>query len=83
MNSMSEKSNNTTPLLFSKFHSIALDMKEYLREKREEHNKIGTYSQDLHNLFMEQGFYLLLQPKKYGGLELMRWSSPPCEPYSL
>ncbi|AOM41572.1 hypothetical protein [Xenorhabdus hominickii] len=53
----------------SHFHQIALNMRTLLREKQDEHNKLGTYSQELHELFLKQGFYRLLQPKRYGGFE--------------
>ncbi|MEQ1963849.1 hypothetical protein ABLB69_11890 [Xenorhabdus khoisanae] len=51
------------------FHQMALNMRGLLREKQDEHNKLGTYSQELHELFLKQGFYRLLQPKRYGGFE--------------
>ncbi|OTA17854.1 acyl-CoA dehydrogenase [Xenorhabdus vietnamensis] len=51
------------------FHQMALDMRYLLREKQDEHNKLGTYSRELHEFFLKQGVYRLLQPKKYGGFE--------------
>lgn len=40
-----------------------------LREKRDEHNELGTYGPDIHAAFSAGGFYRLLQPRKYGGYE--------------
>ncbi|CAM3875274.1 hypothetical protein [Xenorhabdus thuongxuanensis] len=51
------------------FHQMALNIRDLLREKQDEHNKLGTYSQELHELFLKQRFYRLLQPKRYGGFE--------------
>ncbi|MBD2783216.1 hypothetical protein ID858_05365 [Xenorhabdus sp. DI] len=51
------------------FHQMALNMRNLLREKQDEHNKLGTYSQELHEFFLKWGFYRLLQPKRYGGFE--------------
>ncbi|CEE94862.1 hypothetical protein XNA1_4810082 [Xenorhabdus nematophila str. Anatoliense] len=63
------KNSNVIPTSADQFHQMALNIRRVLREKQDEHNKLGTYALGLHEWFLKQGFYRLLQPKKYGGFE--------------
>ncbi|WP_205754534.1 hypothetical protein [Arthrobacter sp. CAU 1506] len=35
-----------------------------------EHEQLGGYSEEIHQEFLEAGFYRILQPRRFGGLEL-------------
>lgn len=41
-----------------------------LRELQDEHARLGTYSPEIHEYFVEHRFYDMLRPKRYGGLEV-------------
>jgi len=41
-----------------------------LRELQDEHARLGTYGQEIHEYFVEHRFYDMLRPKRYGGLEV-------------
>lgn len=41
-----------------------------MRENRIEAAQLGTYPREIHEEFQRAGFYRILQPKMYGGLEL-------------
>ncbi len=41
-----------------------------IRELQDEHARLGTYSPEIHEAFLEAGLYDLLRPKRYGGLEV-------------
>ena len=45
-------------------------LRDRIRELQLEHQKLGTYSQEIHEAFTEARLYDILRPKKYGGLEL-------------
>ncbi|MFJ4143613.1 acyl-CoA dehydrogenase family protein [Pseudomonas sp. NPDC089734] len=49
---------------------IAEGLKDSLRKDQDISDAQGTYSPTLHDFFKEHGFYKLLLPKKYGGLQL-------------
>ncbi|QBE49045.1 acyl-CoA dehydrogenase family protein [Leucobacter triazinivorans] len=48
----------------------ARSLRERLRELQAEHAELGTYSQEIHEAFVEHRLYDLLRPKRYGGLEV-------------
>lgn len=45
-------------------------LRPLLREQQPETEKRGYYSQEIHEKFAAAGFYDILRPKRYGGLEL-------------
>jgi len=49
---------------------LARALRPRLRELQDEHAKLGTYSQEVHEYFVEHRFYDMLRPKRYGGLEV-------------
>ncbi|NWA24548.1 hypothetical protein HX866_06565 [Pseudomonas gingeri] len=51
------------------FLALARELRTQLRDNQELCDAQGTYSPQLHEFFIEHGFYKLLQPKRYGGLE--------------
>lgn len=48
----------------------ARGMREAIQADAIEAEQRGTYSPELHQAFLDAGFYSILQPQKYGGLEL-------------
>jgi len=48
----------------------ARGMRERLRELQGEHQRLGTYSPEIHEAFTEARLYDILRPRRYGGLEL-------------
>ncbi|MBC9734447.1 acyl-CoA dehydrogenase family protein [Nocardioides marmotae] len=48
----------------------ARDLTELVRSQADESEERGYYSEQLHEEFLAAGFYHILTPKKYGGLEL-------------
>ncbi|MGO2111858.1 MAG: acyl-CoA dehydrogenase family protein [Pseudoclavibacter sp.] len=48
----------------------ARSLRPRIRELQEHHAEIGTYSQEIHEAFVELRLYDILRPKRYGGLEL-------------
>lgn len=63
-----------TPRLDGVTHEVlvqrARDLTELVRSQQEETEAAGHYSQELHEKFLEAGFYHLLTPRRYGGLEM-------------
>ncbi|MER6560593.1 acyl-CoA dehydrogenase family protein [Streptomyces sp. NPDC001027] len=49
---------------------VAAGLRPALRAAQEEHEVLGGYSEAVHKQFLDAGFYRMLQPKRYGGLEL-------------
>lgn len=49
---------------------IAVELRPLLRERQQETEDAGRYSQEIHEIFWSEGFYKILQPKMFGGLEL-------------
>ncbi len=47
----------------------AVELRPRLRRMQSEHEQLGGYSQEIHQEFLDAGFYRILQPRKYGGLE--------------
>ena len=47
----------------------AVELRPGLRKLQSEHEQLGGYSQEIHQEFLDAGFYRILQPRKYGGLE--------------
>ncbi|WP_461173363.1 hypothetical protein M1D93_01065 [Arthrobacter sp. Z1-9] len=47
----------------------AVGLRPRLRELQAAHEQLGGYSQEIHQEFLDAGFYRILQPRKYGGLE--------------
>lgn len=47
----------------------AADLRPRLRKLQTEHEQIGGYSEEIHQEFLDAGFYRILQPRRYGGLE--------------
>lgn len=50
--------------------SAARDMRGVLREEQADTELRGTYSQRLHEEFLRAGFYRMLSPRAFGGLEV-------------
>lgn len=50
--------------------SAARAMRPMLRAAQKEHEDLGGYSEAVHRAFEQAGFYLILHPKRYGGLGL-------------
>jgi 3-hydroxy-9,10-secoandrosta-1,3,5(10)-triene-9,17-dione monooxygenase len=48
----------------------AVALRPRLREEQEAAEERGTYSAELHEAFLDAGFYSILVPRRYGGLEL-------------
>lgn len=48
----------------------ARELRPQLRDAQAETEERGTYSPEMHQEFWDHGFYQILQPKKFGGLEL-------------
>lgn len=48
----------------------AAALRPLLRERQIEHEALGGYSREVHEAFLEAGFYRILQPRRFGGLEL-------------
>ncbi|MFI1733950.1 acyl-CoA dehydrogenase family protein [Streptomyces acidicola] len=48
----------------------ARDMRDHLRSEQEATEKRTYYSQETHEIFQQDGFYRMLQPKTFGGYEL-------------
>lgn len=48
----------------------AAALRERLRDAQDEHTVLGGYSKKFHDEFVAAGFYRVLQPKRFGGLEL-------------
>ncbi|GAA0421790.1 hypothetical protein Acor_52220 [Acrocarpospora corrugata] len=48
----------------------AVALRPLLREQQEDAEKRGSYSPQMHDMFAEAGFYSILVPRRYGGLEL-------------
>jgi len=48
----------------------AAQLRELIRDQAEEAEGLGHYNQDVHKAFLEAGFYQLLTPRRYGGLEV-------------
>lgn len=48
----------------------ARELRPRLRELQGEHEEVGGYNAQMHEAFRAAGFYRILQPKKFGGLEL-------------
>lgn len=63
-----------TPQLEGVTHDVlvqrARDLTELVRSQQEETEQRGYYSEQLHEEFLRAGFYHLLTPQKYGGLEM-------------
>ncbi|WP_217238016.1 acyl-CoA dehydrogenase family protein [Streptomyces sp. AC555_RSS877] len=49
---------------------VAARLRPVLRAAQAEHEALGGYSEAIHKQLLDAGFYRMLQPKKYGGLEL-------------
>ncbi len=49
--------------------SRAVAMRGALREQQDAHDAAGSYSAAWHQAFLEAGFYHILQPKMFGGIE--------------
>jgi 3-hydroxy-9,10-secoandrosta-1,3,5(10)-triene-9,17-dione monooxygenase len=47
-----------------------VEMRPLLRARQAETEANGRHSHEVHELFVEAGLYRILQPRKYGGLEL-------------
>jgi 3-hydroxy-9,10-secoandrosta-1,3,5(10)-triene-9,17-dione monooxygenase len=47
----------------------AASFRMILREKQDEHDALGTYSDELHRQFVKAGFYRITQPRLFGGYE--------------
>lgn len=47
----------------------AAAMKDELRRQQDAHDAAGTYSAAFHEAFLEAGFYHILQPRMFGGIE--------------
>jgi 3-hydroxy-9,10-secoandrosta-1,3,5(10)-triene-9,17-dione monooxygenase len=50
--------------------SRARDLRPWLRAAQEETERSTRYSAELHEQFLADGFYQILQPRRFGGLEL-------------
>jgi len=50
--------------------AAAVALRPRLRELQDEHARLGTYSPEIHEYFVEHRFYDMLRPKRYGGLEV-------------
>ncbi|GAA1650781.1 acyl-CoA dehydrogenase family protein [Georgenia ruanii] len=48
----------------------ARDIRERLRARQAQTESDGQYAQDVHEYFLEHGFYKVLLPRRFGGLEL-------------
>ena len=49
---------------------VAARLRPVLRAAQAEHEALGGYSEAIHKQLLDAGFYRMLQPKRYGGLEL-------------
>ncbi|MFC4468657.1 acyl-CoA dehydrogenase family protein [Streptomyces xiangluensis] len=49
---------------------VATRLRPVLRAAQAEHEALGGYSEAVHKQLLDAGFYRMLQPKRYGGLEL-------------
>jgi 3-hydroxy-9,10-secoandrosta-1,3,5(10)-triene-9,17-dione monooxygenase len=49
---------------------VATRLRPALRAAQAEHEALGGYSEAVHKQLLDAGFYRMLQPKRYGGLEL-------------
>jgi 3-hydroxy-9,10-secoandrosta-1,3,5(10)-triene-9,17-dione monooxygenase len=49
---------------------VATRLRPALRAAQAEHEALGGYSEVIHKQLLEAGFYRMLQPERYGGLEL-------------
>lgn len=47
----------------------AADLRPRLRKLQGDHEQLGGYSEEIHQEFLDAGFYRILQPRKYGGYE--------------
>ncbi|WP_024475848.1 acyl-CoA dehydrogenase family protein [Arthrobacter sp. CAL618] len=47
----------------------AADLRPRLRKLQTEHERLGGYTEEIHQEFLDAGFYRILQPRKYGGFE--------------
>ena len=45
-------------------------MRPRLREQQEANDQRGYYSDEIHQAFLRNGFYRILQPKRFGGYEM-------------
>jgi len=67
-------STDTTPATDSTSPSELLEsavaLRDELREDQEPGEVRGTYSESIHEKFSQAGFYTLLVPRRYGGLEV-------------
>lgn len=50
--------------------AAARDLRPTLRAKQAQTEEDGQYSQEVHEYFLEHGFYTALLPRRFGGLEL-------------
>lgn len=50
--------------------AAARDMRGRLRAQQDEAEELGHYTSEIHEELLAKGFYHLLTPKRYGGLEL-------------
>ena len=50
--------------------AAARAMRPMLREKQAVHEQRGGYDAETHQAFLDAGFYLILQPKRFGGYGL-------------
>ncbi|MET7653732.1 acyl-CoA dehydrogenase family protein, partial [Streptomyces sp. NPDC005486] len=49
---------------------VATRLRPVLRAAQAEHEALGGYSEAIHKQLLDAGFYRMLHPKRYGGLEL-------------
>lgn len=48
----------------------ARSMKELIRSQQDEAERLGHYTEQVHDRFLELGLYHLLTPRRYGGMEV-------------
>jgi len=58
------------PITVDQLLEVASALRPVLRAAQAEHEALGGYSEAVHKQLLDAGFYRMLQPKKYGGLEL-------------
>ncbi|NHU48314.1 MULTISPECIES: acyl-CoA dehydrogenase family protein [Rhodococcus] len=50
--------------------ALAAEMRPRLRKMQARHEQLGGYTEEVHEEFLVAGFYRILQPRRYGGLEM-------------
>src|SRR4051812_39322084 len=48
----------------------AAGLYDLIRARQDEAESLGRYTEDVHDAFVDAGFYHLLTPKRFGGLEV-------------